>query len=177
MMEDLSLHILDIAENAVAAGATRVRIAVNENERRDVLTFRVTDNGRGMPPEEKARALDPFFTTGRKRTGLGLPLLAQTAEHCGGRLTLISAPGRGTRVVARFGILPRGQAAADQDGRDDDGPFLRPSRDRLSSTGTPVTDCVSASCVAARSAGMASPAEIAGLGEALRSGLGRIGAS
>ncbi|HSA95673.1 MAG TPA: ATP-binding protein, partial [Acidobacteriota bacterium] len=55
MMEDLSLHVLDIAENAVAAGATRVRIAVNENERRNVLTFRVADNGRGMSAEEAAR--------------------------------------------------------------------------------------------------------------------------
>jgi hypothetical protein len=102
MMEDLSLHILDIAENAIAAGATRVLIAVNENGRRDLLSFRVTDNGRGMSREEKERALDPFFTTGSKRTGLGLPLLAQTAEFCDGRVGLESAPGRGTRVIARF---------------------------------------------------------------------------
>ena len=60
MMEDLSLHILDIAENAVAAGASRVLIAVNENEQGNVLTFRVTDNGRGMSSGEQARALDPF---------------------------------------------------------------------------------------------------------------------
>jgi len=102
MMEDLSLHILDIAENAAAAGATRILIAVNENEGRDRLTFRVSDNGRGMSAEEKARALDPFFTTGRKRTGLGLPLLAQTAEICGGRLMISSEPGVGTRVSAVF---------------------------------------------------------------------------
>jgi hypothetical protein len=102
MMEDLSLHILDIAENSAKAGATRILIAVNENERRDRLTFRVTDDGRGMSREEAARALDPFFTTGRKRTGLGLPLLAQTAELCGGRLTIVSSPGRGTRVAAAF---------------------------------------------------------------------------
>lgn len=102
MMEDLSLHILDIAENAAAAGATRVLIAVNENGRRDALTIRVTDNGRGMTAEERARALDPFYTTGPKRTGLGLPLLAQTAELCGGRLSLVSEPGAGTRVTARF---------------------------------------------------------------------------
>ncbi len=102
MMEDLSLHILDIAENAVAAGATRVLIAVNENSARDLFSLRVADNGRGMSREERRRALDPFFTTGRKRTGLGLPLLAQTAGQCGGRLSLESVPGRGTRVTARF---------------------------------------------------------------------------
>jgi hypothetical protein len=102
MMEDLSLHVLDIAENAIAAGATRVFIAVNENAQRDLLSLRVTDNGRGMSQEERRQALDPFFTTMRKRTGLGLPLLAQTAELCGGRVILESVPGRGTRVTARL---------------------------------------------------------------------------
>jgi hypothetical protein len=102
MMEDLSLHVLDIAENAIAAGATRVLIAVNENGDRDLLTIRVTDNGRGMSAEERRRALDPFFTTKRKRTGLGLPLLAQTAEACGGRVVLESLPGRGTRIISCF---------------------------------------------------------------------------
>jgi len=102
MMEDLSLHILDIAENAIAAGATRVLISVNENLGRDLLVFRVTDDGRGMSRREKARALDPFFTTKRKRTGLGLPLLAQTAGLCGGRIALESTSGRGTKVTARF---------------------------------------------------------------------------
>ena len=102
MMEDLSLHILDIAENAVAAGATRVRIAVNENAARDILSIRVTDNGRGMTREETERALDPFFTTGPKRTGLGLPLLAQTAGTCGGKVVIDSVPERGTKVTALF---------------------------------------------------------------------------
>jgi anti-sigma regulatory factor (Ser/Thr protein kinase) len=102
MMEDLSLHILDIAENAIAAGATRVRIVVNENTERDALVIRVTDNGRGMSRQERERAFDPFFTTKRKRTGLGLPLLAQTAEICGGRVAVEPAPDKGTRVTARF---------------------------------------------------------------------------
>jgi hypothetical protein len=102
MMEDLSLHILDIVENAVAAGASRVSVSVNENAARDLLVLRVADDGRGMSREERARAFDPFFTTGRKRTGLGLPLLAHTAEACGGGVALESAPGMGTRIVARF---------------------------------------------------------------------------
>jgi len=102
MMEDLSLHILDIAENAIAAGATRIAVMINENEKRNLLSLRVADNGPGMSREALGRALDPFFSTKGKRTGLGLPLLAQTAEQCGGGLTLVSAPRKGTTVTARF---------------------------------------------------------------------------
>jgi len=102
MMEDLSLHILDIAENAIAAGAKRITIAVNENEVRNLLTIRVTDNGPGIPPADLGRAADPFFTTKGKRTGLGLPLLAQSTGQCGGNLAVTSAAGKGSRVVARF---------------------------------------------------------------------------
>jgi anti-sigma regulatory factor (Ser/Thr protein kinase) len=102
MMEDLSLHILDLAENAMAAGAGRIKISINENEKRDLLTIRVNDDGRGMTPSEVERALDPFFTTKRKRTGLGLALLAQTAGLCGGDVAVESAPTKGTRVAARF---------------------------------------------------------------------------
>jgi len=102
MMEDLSFHVLDLAENAISAGAGRIEVAVNENEARDLLTIRVADDGRGMTAAELERALDPFFTTKRKRTGLGLALLAQTAGLCGGDVVVTSAPGRGTKVLARF---------------------------------------------------------------------------
>jgi anti-sigma regulatory factor (Ser/Thr protein kinase) len=102
MMEDLSLHILDIAENAVAAGATRIFVTVTENEKRDLLRIRVTDNGPGMSKKILRRALDPFFTTKGKRTGLGLPLLAQAAEQCGGRMTIRAVPRKGTKVTALF---------------------------------------------------------------------------
>jgi len=102
MMEDLSLHILDIAENSIAAGAGRVVILINENERRDILTLRITDDGRGMSRTILERALDPFFSTKGKATGLGLAFLSQAAEQCGGRLSVAARPGRGTRVFARF---------------------------------------------------------------------------
>ncbi len=101
-MEDLSLHVLDIAENAIAAGATRIAVTVEEDESRDRLTIRVDDDGPGMDAEDLRRATDPFFTTKGKRTGLGLPLLAQAAEQCGGRLIVSSVRGKGTKVVARF---------------------------------------------------------------------------
>jgi len=102
MMEDLSLHILDIVENAVVAGATRIVLSVTEDEERDWLSIRVSDNGPGMSRPTLRRALDPFFTTKNKRTGLGLPLLAQAAEQCGGGLTIRTELHKGTRVSARF---------------------------------------------------------------------------
>lgn len=176
MMEDLSLHILDIAENAVAAGATRVLIAVNENEPRDLLTLRVTDNGRGMTREEQARVLDPFFTTGPKRTGLGLPLLAQTAELCGGRLRIASTPGHGTRVIVRLAyshvdrppLTKMAQTLMTLIFAHPEIDFgYRHTRNRL----------LFSMLRHGRNAGVADPAEIAGLRAALRSGLERIGAS
>jgi len=102
MMEDLSLHILDITENGIAAGAKRISIVINENKKKDLLTIRVSDNGRGMSKDTLRRALDPFFSTKGKATGLGLALLAQAAEHCGGGLAIAAAYGKGTKVVARF---------------------------------------------------------------------------
>ncbi len=101
-MEDLSLHILDIAENALRADAKRIEIVISREDAADLLTLEIRDDGRGMDQETLARVRDPFFTTKGKKTGLGIPFLAQAAEQTGGRLTIDSAPGRGTRVTAVF---------------------------------------------------------------------------
>ena len=102
-MEDLSLHILDVARNAVEADATRVEITIEEDPGADRLLIEIRDNGRGMDPGAVARATDPFFTTRTtRRVGLGLPLLAAAARAAGGDLTIESAPGCGTRVRATF---------------------------------------------------------------------------
>lgn len=102
-MEDLALHILDIARNSVEAGATRVEIRVDEDPEANELRISVADNGRGMDAGTADRVTDPFFTTRRTRVvGLGLPLLRQAAEAAGGGLTLGSTPGEGTRVEAVF---------------------------------------------------------------------------
>jgi len=104
-MEDLALHILDIARNGAEAGATRVEIRVEEDPASATLRIIVTDNGRGMDADAVGRATDPFFTTRQTRVvGLGLPLLRQAAEAAGGGLTVTSRPGAGTRVEAVFGL-------------------------------------------------------------------------
>jgi len=102
-MRDISLHLLDIAENAVTAGATAVHIAIVEDESEHMLKMTVKDNGRGMDPTEVSHALDPFYSTKEKRKiGLGLPLLQQACEMTGGELLIHSAVGEGTEVQAVF---------------------------------------------------------------------------
>lgn len=103
IMEDLSLHILDIVENSIAAAAGRIEIAITEDTQRDVLSLEISDDGRGMDVETRNQALDPFYTTRTtRRVGLGLPLLAQAAREAGGHVDLDSEPGRGTRIRAVF---------------------------------------------------------------------------
>jgi anti-sigma regulatory factor (Ser/Thr protein kinase) len=101
-VEDISLHILDIAENAVRADAKKVEITVTRDRHRDLLQLEVIDDGRGMDAATLAKVRDPFFTTKHKKTGLGVPLLTQAAEQTGGELTIESAPGQGTRVSVAF---------------------------------------------------------------------------
>jgi len=102
-MRDLCQHMMDLVENAAAAGAKRVQIAVCEDGARDSLALVVEDDGRGMSPEHAQRAADPFYTTRRtRRVGLGLSLLRAAAERCGGSFALDSVPGDGTRVRCCF---------------------------------------------------------------------------
>lgn len=103
-MEDLSLHILDIAENSIAAGADKIQIKIIEDIKKNLLTIEIADNGRGMDPETVKMASDPFFTTKvkKKKFGLGIPLLAQAAKECNGDISIASEEGRGTAITARF---------------------------------------------------------------------------
>ena len=102
-MQDLSLHILDIAQNAIRAGGDRIVIEISEDEEHDKLTISIEDNGKGMNPDTVKKALDPFFSTKNgKRFGLGLSLLAQAAEQADGRFNIDSTEGIGTKVTAEF---------------------------------------------------------------------------
>ncbi len=102
-MRELALHILDLLQNSVEAGAGRVDLNIEEDAFAGRLRITVRDDGRGMNPETAGRVTDPFFTTRTTRhVGLGLPLLAAAAERAGGSLTIHSAPAAGTTVDACF---------------------------------------------------------------------------
>lgn len=106
-MKELSLNILDIAENSVKAGATLITVSLTQAG--NVLTIEITDDGCGMDAETVRRVTDPFYTTRTTRkVGLGLPLLKLEAEQTGGTLTVTSRTaaqcpdGHGTTVRATF---------------------------------------------------------------------------
>ena len=102
-MRELSLNVLDIAQNSIAAGATLVTVEVTEDTTADRMAIRVEDNGRGMTAEQVRRVQDPFYTTRTTRkVGMGVPLFRMAAEMAGGGLTIRSVPGEGTRVEAEF---------------------------------------------------------------------------
>ncbi|HVM61004.1 MAG TPA: ATP-binding protein [Verrucomicrobiae bacterium] len=103
MLEELSLHILDIGMNSLAAGAKNLEVIVIENSVRDWLIIRIRDDGRGMDEKTLGQVLNQNATTKRNRKkpiGLGLALLRQTSEMCGGTFHVHSTPGRGTSVTA-----------------------------------------------------------------------------
>lgn len=117
-MNELSLYILDLAQNAVAAGAARVIIHIDMRAREGEMAIAIKDDGRGMDEAFQERVVSPFHTTRTTRkVGLGIPMAKQLCEDCGGRFHLASAPGVGTSLTLRLArahidLPPMGDLAA-----------------------------------------------------------------
>jgi anti-sigma regulatory factor (Ser/Thr protein kinase) len=102
-MTTLALHILDIVQNSIRAGASEISISIAESKFYDNLDINIEDNGSGIPLEMIDKVTDPFTTSRTTRkTGLGLPLMKQHARMTGGDLEISSKPGAGTTVKATF---------------------------------------------------------------------------
>ena len=99
-MRDLSLHILDLAQNSVRANAALVEIMVSVDESR-LITITIRDDGSGMSDELKERVTSPFATTRTTRkVGLGISLMMQNARLAGGDVHIDSTLGQGTTLTA-----------------------------------------------------------------------------
>ena len=81
MMTEISLNVLDVAENSTRANAKLVEISVQADTKADTLTIIIKDDGSGMSKEQIKKVEDPFFTTRTTRkVGLGVPFFKQAAE-------------------------------------------------------------------------------------------------
>lgn len=108
-MRDLSLHILDLMENSLRAGAQRVDVTIGQRTDEDVMTIEIEDDGPGLPVAA-TQATDPFFTTqSGKRVGLGLSLFQAAAERAGGRMALDRSGlgGLAVRATMQMGHVDR----------------------------------------------------------------------
>ena len=103
MMQELSMNIMDVAENSVRAGASIIEITVDEKPSADFLTVTISDNGCGMSHEQIKSVIDPFYTTrSTRKVGLGVPFFKMAAELTGGTFLIESEVGKGTVVKASF---------------------------------------------------------------------------
>lgn len=113
-MQELSLNVLDIAQNSIRANASLVTITVSEDTPRHLLSISIEDDGCGMTEEQIKNVMDPFFTTRTTRkVGLGVPFFKMSAEATGGTFSIQSEVGKGTRTTAtyhtdHFDMLPLG---------------------------------------------------------------------
>lgn len=102
-MRELSLNVMDVAQNSVRAEADLVRITVEESDKEDRLTIVITDNGCGMTEDQVRQVIDPFFTTRTTRkVGLGVPLFKLSAEQTGGSFDIQSKVDVGTTTTASY---------------------------------------------------------------------------
>ena len=104
-MRELSLHILDLIENAITAGASRVAVEIAQETERDLMRIVVEDDGPGLSVSAE-RAMDPFYTTKNgKKTGLGLSLFRFRIEQTGGELVLDRSALGGLAVRATLSLV------------------------------------------------------------------------
>ena len=96
--------IADTAQNSIEAGAARVDVSLVEDG--STIAVVIADNGKGMDEATRRRAFDPFFSEAgkhdKRRVGLGLPILKQLCEMCGGGVSLESEKGVGTTLRYHF---------------------------------------------------------------------------
>jgi anti-sigma regulatory factor (Ser/Thr protein kinase) len=102
-MNDLSLHILDVAENCINADAKNIKILVAEDLKNNKLIIEINDDGKGMDEETVKEVMNPFVTSRTTRkVGLGIPFLKEAAEMAGGKIEIESKKNYGTKIKAVF---------------------------------------------------------------------------
>lgn len=117
-MQELSLNVLDIAQNSIKAKASLIEIAVLKNTADKTMLIKIIDNGCGMAEETVKKVIDPFYTTRTTRkVGLGVPFFKMSAEMTGGSFKIESVVGDGTTIEAKYNyenidMMPLGDIAA-----------------------------------------------------------------
>ncbi len=106
---DMLLQVLmNLLQNSVNATPTGGEVSLSAFADRHHIRIMISDNGSGMTAQEREKMFDPFFTTRKTGTGLGLSVSHQIIEQHNGTFEVSSAPGKGTTVTI---VLPKTQGA------------------------------------------------------------------
>ena len=102
-MREISLNILDLAQNSIKVEASLIKIYVKISKKENIIEFSIDDNGCGMSKEKVSMVTDPFFTSRTERkVGLGIPFFKLACEQAGGSFSITSKEGVGTTVCGSF---------------------------------------------------------------------------
>ena len=122
--DQIRAAVLNLLRNALDACKPGDEVMVSTGRQADRVQVRVTDTGAGMDPEVLAKAFDPYFSTKKQGTGLGLPTTRRIARDHGGSLGVSSDPGRGTQFTLELPLeaeIPRGPEIAAEPGVNEGG--------------------------------------------------------
>jgi signal transduction histidine kinase len=95
----LRVALSNLVQNAIQASGLGQDVKVETDVDSDQVTIRVSDQGEGIPPQNLESVFNPFFTTKPKGVGLGLALVSKIIDEHGGRITVQSELGKGTRFA------------------------------------------------------------------------------
>lgn len=136
--------LINLLQNAIDAiegrdgspeGQAKGNIAIEIERRGDHVVIIVTDDGRGLPEDERDRLTEPYVTTREKGTGLGLAIVRKIMEDHGGDILLEDRPGGGAIIRLIFAADLSDPDAAEAEGQNSPGRQV-PSNDMVKAHGT-----------------------------------------
>lgn len=101
--EALRRVLINLIENAMQASATaKVSVRTFQAPPENAIVLAVEDTGPGIPPENRARIFEPYFSTKKSGIGLGLAIVKRIVEEHGGTIAVTSEVGRGSSFICKF---------------------------------------------------------------------------
>ncbi len=110
--QGLCSALLGLIDNAMQASSAGASICLSASIEGAHLAFHVSDTGTGIAQEAQARLFEPFFTTRRQGTGLGLALVRAVAEAHGGQVQARSTPGAGSEFILSVPLMQANASAS-----------------------------------------------------------------
>ncbi|MEF3168533.1 MAG: HAMP domain-containing protein [Deltaproteobacteria bacterium] len=106
--DQIKRAVINLLENAIAAmpdgGSVRIQVFGNTDAKE--VSISIADTGTGIPPEDRKRLFEPYFSRKRGGTGLGLAIVHSIVTDHGGRIEVEDNTPRGTRFTLYLPNLP-----------------------------------------------------------------------